>query len=66
MAYMCTKFETVASVISELWLGAQKFKIGHVTICPIWGTVSHPKTNTSYGQPVYKIWSLALAIPEIF
>ena len=50
---------TVASIIPKLWLGAPKFKIGHVTAnMPIWRTVPYPDTNASYGQLVYKIWSL--------
>jgi len=38
---------------------ALKFKTGHVTAnTTTWGMVCHPEANTSYGQPVYKIWSL--------
>jgi len=49
----------VGSLLQRVMIGAPKFKIGHmIVIMHIWGTVCHPKTNTSYGQPVCKIWSL--------
>jgi len=56
---MRIKFDDCILVTPELRLGALKFKIGHVTTnIPIWGTVCCHDANTSYGQPVYKIWSV--------
>jgi len=51
---------TVASVIPEIRLGAQKFKIGHVIVStPIWGIIRLPRLILHMGVQNFK--SLALA-----
>jgi len=56
---LCTKFDS--SRFSHSWDmdGASKiWNVSRDVTTPISGTVCRPSARTSYGQPVYQIWSL--------
>ena len=49
---------TATSVVLQLWLGAPKFIIGHVTIImPIWGTAGHPVANVGNQCAKFEVFS---------
>jgi len=46
----------LASAIPDISLGAQKFKMSHMTLTtPISMVIRHPDDGTWYSQPVFKI-----------
>jgi len=50
---------TVALAIPEITLGAQNFKIGHMTLTPpLLKVICPPYAGTWYSRPIYRIWSL--------